>query len=218
MAYAKLYSTITESSLWSAGKDARLLFLSMLAKADQIGFIEAALPGLARLANLSLSETEAALAELMAPDPYSKSPDCDGARVIKVERGWCLVNYEAYRDRRDDDQKREYMRNYMRQRRSGNNGVNFCKDSLNNVGQAEASTEASTEREGEALLSKDEKTRAFFEDMGVKTKKGGDDLLLEWKAVCKGLKQSVVERIFKEAKPGIQWPSEFKNYRKDNRI
>lgn len=229
MAYAKLFSTITESSLWSASKDARLLFMSMLAKADSTGFVEAALPGLARLANLTLGETAAALAELMAPDPYSKSPDCGGARVVKVERGWCLVNYEVYRDRKDDDAKREYMRNYMREYRAGKLPVNVCKSPLGGVGQAEAEASPETEAESSSpaalVLQEGEKpplteeqleegSRKFLEGLGATTRKrNGEDLLPEWKRMTKGLKAGQVEAIFAAAKPGIEWPSEFKQHR-----
>jgi hypothetical protein len=213
MAYAKLFSTITESSLWSASKDARLLFMSMLAKADQVGYVEAALPGLARIANLTLAETEAALAELMAPDPYSKSPDCDGARVVKVDRGWCLVNYEAYRERQDGDAKREYMRNYMRDYRAKGKPVNVGKEKLDGVGQAEAEAEAKAEREGERPAA----VKLTLEDdlvaASVKMTRNGEDLYPEWQKACKGLQPAQVRAILAEARPGIEWPSEFKAHR-----
>lgn len=215
MAYAKLFSTITESSLWSASKDARLLFLSMLAKADQVGFVEAALPGLARLANLTLEETEAALKELMAPDPHSKSPDCDGARIAKVPRGWCLVNYETYRDRQDGDAKRTYMREYMRRYRLSGKESHSGKAPLDGVTQAEAEAEASTEREGEApalldLQESGDGLEAFLHDFHCKTERRGVSIMEEWRLAVKGLKPKQVRQILEEAKPGIQWPSEFK--------
>lgn len=231
MAYAKLFSTITESSLWSASKDARLLFMSMLAKADAVGFVEAALPGLARLANLTMPETEGALTELMAPDPYSKSTDCGGARVVKVERGWCLVNYEAYRDRRDEDAKREYMRNYMRDYRAKNGPVpaqnptpvNFCKAPLNIVGEAEAEAAPEAEAKGEResppapLVLQDEKgdgLEAFLLSFDCKTvDRKGVSLMGEWRIHTKGLKPKQVREILEAAKPGIEWPSEFKAHR-----
>ena len=119
MAHAKLYSSITQSSLWSETKEVRLLFISMLANCDATGFVEAALPGLARLSNLSLQETQAALLTLQSPDPESKdihgdNPTADGRRVMKAKGGWLLVNYIAYRNRRDDENRRDYMRDYMR--------------------------------------------------------------------------------------------------------
>lgn len=299
MAYAKLFSTITESSLWSASKDARLLFLSMLAKADQVGFVEAALPGLARMANLTLPETEAALAELMAPDPYSKSSDCDGRRVVKAPRGWCLVNYEAYRDRRDEDQRRDYMRKYMRDYRS--QGVKgdcvYCgaaavgvdhviptskggPDTIDNIvpccltcntskgdldvaewlvgsrgvrnrsclqraitnpivakictehpvygkhvsqmlaqAEAEAEAEAEGEREGEAPAPTPKMTlEEYLRSLGVKLTRGGDDLMPEWTRATKGLKARQVMDIMEQAKPGIEWPSQFRAARKERGV
>ena len=39
--YGKLWSGITESSLWGGSKEARLLFVTLLAKADSTGFIDA---------------------------------------------------------------------------------------------------------------------------------------------------------------------------------
>ena len=119
MAFVKLFSSVTESSLWSESKDTRLLFITMLAKADGTGFVDASLPGLARLANLTISETEAALAVLESPDRYSNNPDMEGRRVVKIEGrgGWAIVNYDVYRNRRNDEHRRTYMRDYMANKR-----------------------------------------------------------------------------------------------------
>ena len=164
MSYAKLFGTITDSSLWSASKDARILFVSMLARADATGFVEAALPGLARMANLTLAEAESALAVLMSPDSYSKSTDHDGRRVVAVPRGWCLVTYMEYRERRDEEERREYMRDYMTQYRSNPvnrkslhvnknslplTPVNNCKPCKPPLAKAEAEAEAEAEEKTE---------------------------------------------------------------------
>jgi len=134
VSYAKLYSTITESSLWSEPCEVRVLFMSMLARADATGYVEAAVPGLARIANLTVKQTEDALAVLMSPDPYSKSQVEEGRRIVKVERGWMLVNYEDYRNRRDEEARREYMRNLMRERRKSADGsVSNVSTDVSNV-------------------------------------------------------------------------------------
>ena len=115
MSYAKLFSTITESSLWSTSKETRLLFVSMLARANAVGFVEASIPGLARMSNLTRRETEKALRELMAPDRDDKSGNNEGRRLVKMDGGWGIVNYEIYRNRRDEEERRTYMREYMAQ-------------------------------------------------------------------------------------------------------
>ena len=42
------------------------------------------------------------------------------------------------------------------------------------------------------------------------TNQKGEDILPEWKAVAKGCRDKQVEQIFKDAVPGILWPSDFK--------
>jgi hypothetical protein len=143
--YGKIWSGITESSLWDGSKEARLLFVTLLAKADGVGFVEAAPSGLARLANLTRAEIDSALAELTSPDPESKSKTADGRRVAIVPRGVCVVNYEEYRARRDDEERRQYMREYMREYRKKNtshvNNVNSGKSCNPQLAQAEAEAE-----------------------------------------------------------------------------
>jgi len=111
----------------------------MLAKADATGFVEAALPGLARVSNLSLDETRVAVAQLEGPDPHSKNPANEGRRVIHVpERGgWQIINYQAYRERRNDEERQAYMRQYMKDYRSEH--VNKRKQSVNNVSKCKPS-------------------------------------------------------------------------------
>lgn len=139
--FAKLFSSITESSLWSEPKEVRLLFVTMLAKADQNGFVEASVPGLARVANLSVSETDTALDCLQSPDPYSKNPDNEGRRVLSVPGGFVLLNYEDYRSRRNTEERREYMRDYIREYRK-----KACKQPVNSSKQKKTSVNRSKPR------------------------------------------------------------------------
>jgi hypothetical protein len=145
MSFAKLFSSITESSLWSEPKEVRLLFVSMLARADATGFVDASIPGLERLANLIPEEVRNALSALEGPDPHSKNPANEGRRILKVPGGWMILNYEEYRNRRGDQERRDYMRDYMREyrRKLNVNAVNRSKPPL---AQAEAEAEADKER------------------------------------------------------------------------
>jgi len=137
MSYAKLFSSITESSLWGEPKEVRILFVTMLAKADANGFVEASLVGLARVSNLSVKETESSIKSLESPDPHSKDldehPENEGRRIAKVPGGWCIINYEVYRSRRSDEERREYMKTYMQQYRAKRKPVNGSKHSVNPV-------------------------------------------------------------------------------------
>lgn len=58
-----------------------------------------------------------------------------------------------------------------------------------------------------------ERRRAALEAMGAKTRHKGEDLMVEWAAVTKGLKLAAVEQIFRDARPGILWPKQFTDHR-----
>lgn len=107
MSYVKLFGSILDSSIWLESKDVKILWVTMLAMKDRDGLIEAALPGLARRAGLSISETTAALQVLLSPDPYSRTPDHDGRRVEAVAGGWQVLNHDLYREKMDPDEQRE---------------------------------------------------------------------------------------------------------------
>ena len=112
--FVKLYGSILDSSVWSEDPYTRLVWITMLAMADADGFVEAAVPGLARRANVPLEACEAALLRLQAPDPYSKSPEHEGRRIERAERGWNILNYTAYRELRTERQVRnaEYQKKH----------------------------------------------------------------------------------------------------------
>jgi hypothetical protein len=76
----------------------------MLLMADSTGYIEAAVPGLAGRARITLEECETALDKFQKPDPYSKNQEQEGRRIERVDRGWQLINYQAYRDMRTESQ------------------------------------------------------------------------------------------------------------------
>jgi len=67
--------------------------------------------------------------------------------------------------------------------------------------------------EGADTRSRSEKVRSFLENLGAKTRKGNEDLIVEWEAVLKGLKDKRIQEIFANAKPGIIWPSQFLQWR-----
>jgi hypothetical protein len=148
--YAKLMSRITESSLMEEPVAVRYCFMMMLAIADPEGYVIGTDVAIARRMNIPTDEFQEHLSKLMEPDPHSNSSDHEGRRVITSdgERGYYVVNYRKYRDTRDEEQRREYMKEYMRKRRAEKAvaPVNFgklCKPQLAKA-EAEAEAEADT--------------------------------------------------------------------------
>lgn len=145
--FVKLYSRITESSLMEQPIEVRYTFMMLLAIADPTGRVVGTDIAIARRINLPLLTFVNSVNSLKEPDPDSNSKEEDGRRVVSSdsERGYQIVNYQKYRNLKDENAKREYMRTYMRNRREAEKSVksvNFCKDPLIDVTQAEAEAEA----------------------------------------------------------------------------
>lgn len=115
--FTKLFSGLTESTVWVEAYPTRVLWVSMLSWADQHGRVFGSVPGIARRAGITLDECEAALVSFMSPDRHSRTPDHDGRRVEKIDGGWRLLNYSKYREMRDTEARREYQREWDRQHR-----------------------------------------------------------------------------------------------------
>jgi hypothetical protein len=115
MAYVKLFGSILTSTIWRESPQTRVLWITMLALADRDGVVEASVPGLADLARLSVEDCRRALEVLEGPDPDSRTQIRDGRRIQRVQGGWQVVNYEAYRDRQTAEDVREKAR--LRQQR-----------------------------------------------------------------------------------------------------
>ncbi|MCA0278619.1 MAG: hypothetical protein LCH86_21695 [Proteobacteria bacterium] len=76
--YTKLFSSITESTVWGEPYSTRIVWVTLLAMANAQGCVYGSVPGLARRANVTLAEAEMALAAFFAPEigmvPVSSLP------------------------------------------------------------------------------------------------------------------------------------------------
>lgn len=95
--YTKLFSSILASSIWSEDDQTRIVWITLLAMADKHGEVHASVPGLARLAGVPIAATETALQRFLSPDPYSRTPDNEGRRLLPMEGGWRIANHAKYR-------------------------------------------------------------------------------------------------------------------------
>lgn len=102
--FVKLYGSIVTSSVWGESAPTRIVWLTMLAIADVNGGVAGSVPGLARIANVTIPECEAALAVLEAPDEYSRTEENEGRRIREVRGGWMVLNYKLYRELRTPKQ------------------------------------------------------------------------------------------------------------------
>jgi len=108
--FTKLFSTITDSTIWQAPDATRLVWITMLAMADQNGYVGASMPGLAARARVSMDDCLTALTTFLAPDPWSRTKDFDGRRIAETDGGWLLLNHAKYRATLNADDRREQAR------------------------------------------------------------------------------------------------------------
>ena len=80
------------------------------------GFVPAAGPGIIRRAIVDDEIGRVALARLASPDPESRSHAFDGRRMVRIDGGYIILNYMAYRER--DYTAAERMKRYRERRKS----------------------------------------------------------------------------------------------------
>lgn len=103
MAYTKLHATILDSSVWLEPAHVRLVWITMLAMADQHGVVHASIGGLAHRARVTREECSEAIARFLGPDPDSRDRTT-GERIEEVPGGWLVLNHANYRDKQTHEQ------------------------------------------------------------------------------------------------------------------
>lgn len=102
--YIKLDKSLTQSSLWLSGSPEEIvLWVFLLTNADyHTGFVDASLPAIAHGCHLSNERALEILNKFAAPDPYSRSSEHEGRRVVihrDPDWGISILNYSKYQQK-----------------------------------------------------------------------------------------------------------------------
>ncbi len=116
--FTKLFSSITASTIWCETATTKVVWITMLAMADHVGRVHGSIPGLAHIAQVTLTECQVALDCFLAPDRYSRNQANEGRRIEPIEGGWQLLNYKHYRELIDSESAKEAKRKYINNRRA----------------------------------------------------------------------------------------------------
>ena len=169
MPFVKLDCGILDSTLW-VDREAREVFVTALLMAEpweikeptpQInvrdlsctgfsvpvgwyGFLHAAGSGIVRRSGLSSKEGLDALERLGAPDAESRSHDFDGRRLVRVDGGFVVLNYDKYR-------KRDYTNADRQARHRARNAVTLTGNAVTSRRVTQAEAEAEEEGEVERV-------------------------------------------------------------------
>jgi len=169
--FAKLFDRITESSLMEEEIPTRYAFVMLLAIADRHGEVIGTDVALSRRLNMPLGDFREAVEKLSSPDKDSNSTEFEGRRLIpsEAERGYHIVNYVKYRDIKNEDERREYMRAYMAKKRGCKQSVNTCKHPLAVLTHTDLDLEADTNTNVKTIA---QKPKAVFEPVDSDAKEG----------------------------------------------
>lgn len=187
--YTKLLSSITASTVWMEPHPTRIVWITMLAMANQYGQVHASVPGLAHIARVTREECEAALCTFMAPDPDSRNPANDGRRIEAIPGGWLLLNHASARGARDPEVRRQQNReSQARFREKIKQEVSGRKPEVSNVSQNQPirSDQINSKQEQKSLVRQAARDEEFDLAWALYPKRGGGnsraDALKAWNA------------------------------------
>jgi hypothetical protein len=102
--------------------EALVTFQQMLVLCDAEGFIDMTPEVISRRTTIPLEIIKKGIAALEQPDPDSRLSAEEGRRIIRIADhrnwGWQIVNHAYYRNLQSNEERREYMRSYQRNRRA----------------------------------------------------------------------------------------------------
>jgi len=111
--YGKLFASMYQGTLRGRAHEL-LVFTNLISCCDRSGFVDKHFKAIADEVGLSVDEVKTAIKNLESPDPESRTPNEQGARIKRVDDhrawGWTVVNYIKYREIRHSEDRREQNR------------------------------------------------------------------------------------------------------------
>lgn len=102
--------------------EALITFQQFLVLADRLGVVDMTPESIARITTVPLEIILKGIGVLETPDPRSRNPNEDGRRINRLAEhrdwGWQIVNHAHYRAIRSAEERRDYMREKMREQRA----------------------------------------------------------------------------------------------------
>jgi len=126
--YTKLFSSLLTSSIWAEDDKTRIMWITMLASADWHGEVMGSIPGMARLAGMTTEEAERSIRRLESPDQFSRTPTEEGRRIVPIKGGWDIVNYGAYREKANREDRKRQTAERMRRWRVRKDKASQCDE------------------------------------------------------------------------------------------
>lgn len=157
--YAKLFSDIVDSSLWNEDAETCKVFVTLLALCDRDGYVRGTVGWLAGKSKVAIDKCDIAIQKLLAPDPYSRTPDHEGRRLERLEDGWLILNYLLFRDRLSTDPTASATRERVRKHRESHGSRYVTLRTLPSVTASDAVSASVQITENRECEGKEERPR-----------------------------------------------------------
>lgn len=121
--YSKLFSSMFDGSLATRGPwESVIAFQQLLILSDRFGHVDMTIPAIARRTTIPEEILRKGILALLEPDPESRRSEEDGRRIMPIDPGrdwgWRIVNFAHYHSIRSAEERKAYMREYMREKRT----------------------------------------------------------------------------------------------------
>jgi len=108
--YGKIFQSMYDGTI-SVNWKGLVTFQQMIVLCDSEGVIDITPPALSSRTRIPLEIIEEGIEYLSSPDPYSRSQEHEGRRIILIDEhrpwGWVIVNHKYYRDLASVEDRRE---------------------------------------------------------------------------------------------------------------
>ena len=132
--FGKFYESTFTGSMMGKGPGVFAVWAYIIAHTKPDSYVEINPKLIAILIGMDVNDVVNIINSFCTPDVYSRSKAESGRRLIKKgEFIYKVVNYNAYRNFRNDEERKVYMREYMKKYRNKNKhleDVNPCKTVL----------------------------------------------------------------------------------------
>lgn len=160
--YGKLFVQMYDGTIATEGPwQALVTFQQLIILADKEGNVDMTAEAIARRTTIPFDIIATGLQALEKPDAASRSPNEEGRRIVRLSDtrtwGWRIVNYVHYRGIRSQEERREYMRNYQRNRRAALKDVNQDVNNVSDVNQSSKQNAVSSKQNAKTTLASSEK-------------------------------------------------------------
>jgi len=168
--YGKIFQSMYDGTI-SVNWKGLVTFQQMIVLCDSEGVIDITPPALSSRTRIPLEIIEEGIEYLSSPDPYSRSQEHEGRRIILIDEhrpwGWVIVNHKYYRDLASVEDRREkakLRKQKQREKEGEKEDVTPCHTSSRMSRHTDTDTD--TLKEGDQSPSNDPKDIVWQE--GVK--------------------------------------------------